>query len=420
MTGAWPSAAPDGTHHRRDGQPAYTARYHAVGKFHAPGLAPALNESGAFHIDPNGIPVYVARFKRAFGFYEGLAAVEGDDGWFHVRPDGAPAYHRRWAWCGNVQECRVTVRDAHGRYHHLDAQGDSVGRAWRYAGDFKDGVAVVMGDDGRSTHVDAAGALVHGRWFLDLDVFHKGYARARDEAGWAHIDGTGASTYRRRFAMVEPFYNGQARVERADGGLEVVDERGETIVELRGGSDRRDGTVRYRKLLLVGLPGAGKTTVGDALVARLGVPVHRLDTFRNALADGTVAGDYLARSAFLRACHAPNAAIYEFSAAGYHRVAVRQALREAGDTLLTVWIDTPGGVRAERLARRTSTVPLPDWGIAPGAFDDRMEAKLRADFDAGFWEIQPGWRGLRLDGTLPVETLVDTLVGAWSALGGTE
>ena len=48
-----------------------------------------------------------------------------------------------------------------------------------------------------------------------------------------HIDASGCPMYRRRFAAVEPFYNGQARVERVDGGLEVIDETGSTVVELR-------------------------------------------------------------------------------------------------------------------------------------------------------------------------------------------
>ncbi|HVK71197.1 MAG TPA: methyltransferase, partial [Polyangium sp.] len=68
---------------------------------------------------------------------------------------------------------------------------------------------------------------------VDLDVFHKGFARARDEAGWMHVDRRGRAVYTRRFAAVEPFYNGQARVERLDGGLDVIDEQGDTIVELR-------------------------------------------------------------------------------------------------------------------------------------------------------------------------------------------
>jgi hypothetical protein len=81
--------------------------------------------------------------------------------------------------------------------------------------------------------MDASGRLVHDCWFLDLDVFHKRFARARDEDGWFHIDVRGTPAYRRRFASVEPFYNGQARVERFDGGLEVISEAGETLVELR-------------------------------------------------------------------------------------------------------------------------------------------------------------------------------------------
>jgi hypothetical protein len=32
---------------------------------------------------------------------------------------------------------------------------------------------------------------------------------------------------------VEPFYNGQARVERFDGALEVIDESGEPVLQLR-------------------------------------------------------------------------------------------------------------------------------------------------------------------------------------------
>jgi hypothetical protein len=64
-------------------------------------------------------------------------------------------------------------------------------------------------------------------------VLHKGFARARDGAGWTHVDRAGRPAYVRRFAMVEPFYNGQARVERHDGGLAVIDERGERVVELR-------------------------------------------------------------------------------------------------------------------------------------------------------------------------------------------
>ena len=57
--------------------------------------------------------------------------------------------------------------------------------------------------------------------------------RARDSAGGHHVDTSGEPLYGERFRNVEPFYNGQARVERLDGSLLVIDESGQTLLELR-------------------------------------------------------------------------------------------------------------------------------------------------------------------------------------------
>lgn len=225
---------PDLTHHLLDGEPAYVARFDEVLKFHAPGLAPVRRGGEAWHIRPDGTAAYPQRHLRTFGFYEGLAAVMGVDGRFHIHTDGAPAYSARYSWCGNFQGGRCTVRDDGGHYLHILPSGAPLGsQRWRYAGDYRDGVAVVMGDHGRSTHIDAAGELLHSRWFTDLDVYHKGFARARDGAGWMHVNFEGTPVYTRRFAQVEPFYNGQSRVEGFDGSLEVIDESGARIVQLR-------------------------------------------------------------------------------------------------------------------------------------------------------------------------------------------
>lgn len=224
----------DGTHHTLDGRPLYDERFDAVLKFHPPGLAAVRRDGEAWHVDEHGRPAYARRFLRTFGFYEGRAAVVAADGWHHVLADGRDLADRRHAWCGNFQGGRCPVRDAAGAYHHLDLAGRAAYAArWRYAGDYRDGIAVVQAEDGRSTHVDGNGLPLHGRWFVDLDVFHKGFARARDEAGWSHVDLAGRAVYDRRFAAVEPFYNGQARVERHDGGLEVIDEAANQLVELR-------------------------------------------------------------------------------------------------------------------------------------------------------------------------------------------
>ena len=237
VSGSWRNyrISVDGTHHVCDGRAAYEARFSDVLKFHAPGLAPVLDDSGAYHITPDGLPAYRSRHLRTFGFYEGRAAVHSIDGWLHVLPDGSPLYSERYAWCGNFQEGRCTVRGSDGCYFHLVEDGTpAYEERYRYAGDFKDGHAVVQRDDGRHSHIGPFGALLHGRWLLDLDVFHKNYARARDEQGWHHVDVHGQPLYQDRHRNVEPFYNGQARVEGFDGSLSVIGESGETLVELRG------------------------------------------------------------------------------------------------------------------------------------------------------------------------------------------
>ena len=237
MTDRWREYAVsvDGTHHVHHGRPAYERRFIEVLKFHAPGLAPVIDASGAHHITADGKAAYQERHIRTFGFYEDIAAVHSTGGWRHIRADGAPLYSQRYGWCGNFQEGRCPVRGAHGRYFHIRTDGAPAYREqYRYAGDFRDGHAVVQNDAGDHTHIDINGVPVHGKWFRDLDVFHKGYARAADSRGWHHIDMAGRALYDRRFRMAEPFYNGQARVEGHDGSLSVIDELGTEIMELRG------------------------------------------------------------------------------------------------------------------------------------------------------------------------------------------
>ena len=227
----------DASHHVYRGRPAYQSRFHEVLKFHEPGLAPVHDASGAYHITPDGRPAYEPCHIRTFGFYEGLAAVHSEDGWFHILPDGSPLYAERYAWCGNFQESRCAVRLPNGGYLHIKDDGSpAYEERYRYAGDYRDGHAVVQREDGSHTHIDAGGSLLHGRWFQDLDVFHKRYACACDSNGWHHVDMTGELLYMERYKNVEPFYNGQARVERLDGSLSVIDESGQTLVELRGPS----------------------------------------------------------------------------------------------------------------------------------------------------------------------------------------
>ena len=234
MTWRDASVSRSGARHVRCGSPLYAGRFDEALSFHEPALAAVRRGNEAWHIRDDGSAAYERRFLRTFGFYEGRAVAVAPDGWRHILPDGSNLYARRFAWCGNFQDGRCAVREPGGTYLHIAPEGVPAYEArWRYAGDFRDGAAVVQSEDGKSTHIDPRGEPVHGIRFLDLDVYHKGHARARDGHGWMHVDVSGRPVYTRRFAAVEPFYNGQARVERFDGGLEVIDETGARIVELR-------------------------------------------------------------------------------------------------------------------------------------------------------------------------------------------
>ncbi|MCZ6688104.1 MAG: tyrosine-protein phosphatase [Planctomycetota bacterium] len=139
------------------------------------------------------------------------------------------------------------------------------------------------------------------------------------------------------------------------------------------------------KVVLVGLTASGKTVLSRQLSLALDLPVFRGDDFRRLLGDGTVAGDYRARSAFIQSCATAERGIFEFSGVGAHRVAVRHALLEHGGPVrvVTVWCDEE--VRRQRLSARVLTVPRPDWGLSPTHDAGRQIERLRRDHANGFW-----------------------------------
>lgn len=226
--------SPCRTHHTTGGAPLYTKRFSEVLKFHELGLAPVKDQSGAYHIDKQGLPAYGARFKRTFGFYEGLSAVESEQGAFHIRPDGKPAYQGYFSWCGNFQGGFSSVRKFDGSYCHINSSGEALlEKTFLYVGDFKDSIAVVCNHEGLSSHINKKGDYLHGRWFEQLDVYHKGFARAKDSQGWFHIDIRGQEIYSERYLDLEPFYNGVAHARDPQGNFILINEMGHIVKEIR-------------------------------------------------------------------------------------------------------------------------------------------------------------------------------------------
>ena len=82
----------------------FDKKFIEVLKFHDPGLAPVLDESGAYHITTEGEPLYSCRYKRTFGFYDKRAAVIDDNNkWFHIDEKGERVYSKNFLWVGNYQ-----------------------------------------------------------------------------------------------------------------------------------------------------------------------------------------------------------------------------------------------------------------------------------------------------------------------------
>ena len=330
-------------------------------KFHAPGLAPVRDSSGAYHIRPNGDAAYRRRFIQTWGFYEGRAAVEGEDGWLHIVTDGSPLSEGRFDWCGNFQEGRCPVRFSEGFYGHIGTNGRPVyEQRHLYAGDFNDGIAVVRyAEDGLCGHIDGSGRAVHARRYIDLDVFHKGYARTRDEQGWFHVRQDGKPAYERRFATVEPFYNGQSLAESLQGDRVLVSESGETVQKVLGKRQAHS----CRRVLLVGNIGAGKTMVGEQIAAQVAWPLVTIDGARRRCGDGTAAGEARAWAYFLGLATTPVNNVVEFSGSGPLAPLLGQQFTQVHDDVLVLWLSVSAATCNRRISERGLAVPYPDFGV---------------------------------------------------------
>ncbi len=203
----------DETHHLYNGTLLNDKKFTLAMSFHSPGVAAVSDETGAYHIDFEGKPIYQCRFIKTFGFYKGIAAVIDESGCYHINLDGKPQYSERYEWVGNFQEEICPVRDVKGLYYHIKMDGTLLyDKKYKYAGDFKYGIAAVYDHDGYALHIDKSGNLIHKKKFKELGVFHKGFAIAKDNYGAFHINKKGESLYTQRYKWVEPFYNGFAFV----------------------------------------------------------------------------------------------------------------------------------------------------------------------------------------------------------------
>ncbi|MEU0569371.1 gluconokinase [Nonomuraea sp. NPDC005983] len=168
--------------------------------------------------------------------------------------------------------------------------------------------------------------------------------------------------------------------------------------------DVRQPPGRHPLVVVMGVTGSGKTTVGAALAARLGVPFADADDFHSpqnvAKMSAGIPLDDADRLPWLRAVgawlagHTGTGAVMGCSAL---KRSYRDLLRESVPRLSFLHLDGDAEVIRQRVAHR------------PGHF---MPASLVASQLATLEPLGPGERGVVLDLSLPVGELVDAYLTA--------
>ena len=160
-------------------------------------------------------------------------------------------------------------------------------------------------------------------------------------------------------------------------------------------------TSRVRIVIVMGVSGAGKTTVGRALAERLGWPFMEGDDFHPAANIAAMAAGHpltdADRAPWLAALRKQ---IEQTLAAGGHAVIACSALkhsyrrmlvREDGEAIRLVHLEVPPAVLRDRLRHRQGH-------YMPASLLDSQLATLEASTSA-----------VRVDGTLPVDDIVDAV-----------
>ena len=150
----FPVPSADKTHHVFNGSPIYDACFTHVSEYQLPGLAAVTDESGSYHIDFLGRPLYSERYEEVGDFSDCTAWVKTADGFFYIDENGSRINSETYT--------RVS--------------------------DFSNKVAAVYHSFCGATHITTAGEMLYNDWYYDVRQFKDGRALVRDDDGWFYIN----------------------------------------------------------------------------------------------------------------------------------------------------------------------------------------------------------------------------------------
>ena len=233
----FPVPGADKTHHVFEGVPIYEARFAEVREYQLPGLAAVRDESGAYHIDFFGRPLYAERYVSVGDFRDSTAWVETADGFFYIDETGS----------------------------RINAE------TYTRVSDFTDKTAAVYHAVCGATHITTAGEMLYNDWYFDVRPFADGKALVRDESGWQYINRGG-----------EVLGAADAPADAIPEGTVRIAPRKNRIAELLSGQEYESAVLLLRHAerepFYRGEPGVGKrvTVRGEKTAKALGASLPEI------------------------------------------------------------------------------------------------------------------------------------------------
>lgn len=114
-----------------DGMPLYAEKYEYAGDFYENVACVCLNDGRWTHLNLQGKFIHPFFFKGLGVFHKGYAAACDETGWFHIDKKGIPLYQERYVALEPFYNGRALVKTLEGVFGYIDETGVLLNRLKR-------------------------------------------------------------------------------------------------------------------------------------------------------------------------------------------------------------------------------------------------------------------------------------------------